>query len=61
MKKPTNEPVLEYKKGSKERQDLEKALEKYASKVENVPLIIGKERITRNLEQKQVMVIVECC
>lgn len=57
MKKPTNEPVLEYKKGSTERKDLEKALQKYASMVVDVPICIGKERITRNLEQKQVMVI----
>jgi 1-pyrroline-5-carboxylate dehydrogenase len=56
MKKPTNEPVLEYKKGSTERKDLEKALDKYAKKLVDVPLCIGKERITRGLEQKQVMV-----
>jgi 1-pyrroline-5-carboxylate dehydrogenase len=56
MKKPTNEPILEYKKGSTERKDLEKALEKWAGKVEDIPLRIGTEKITRKLEQKQVMV-----
>jgi 1-pyrroline-5-carboxylate dehydrogenase len=56
MKKPCNEPILEYKKGSNERKDLEAALNKYASKVEDVPLCIGNERISRKLEQKQVMV-----
>ena len=55
MKKPTNEPILEYKKGSSERQALEKALNEYASKTVDVPLCIGKERITRNLDRKQVM------
>lgn len=30
MKKKTNEPILEYRKGSKERQDLEAALAHYS-------------------------------
>jgi 1-pyrroline-5-carboxylate dehydrogenase len=55
MKKPTNEPILDYKKGSTERKALEKALEEYASKVIEVPLCIGKERITRKLEHEQTM------
>uniref|UniRef100_A0A914YX92 Multifunctional fusion protein n=1 Tax=Panagrolaimus superbus TaxID=310955 RepID=A0A914YX92_9BILA len=55
MKKPTNEPILDYKKGSTERKALEKALEEYASKTIDVPLVIGKERITRKLEHEQVM------
>lgn len=56
MKKPTNEPILDYKKGSTERKDLEKTLDKYANKVVDVPLCIGKEKITRGLEHKQAMV-----
>ncbi|KAI6196708.1 Multifunctional fusion protein [Aphelenchoides besseyi] len=55
MKKPRNEPVLGYKKGSKEREALDKAVHDYEKKVVDVPLCIGKERITRGLEQKQVM------
>jgi 1-pyrroline-5-carboxylate dehydrogenase len=55
MKKPTNEPILEYKKGSKEREALEKALEEFANKTTDVPLRIGTEKITRN-DKKQVMV-----
>uniref|UniRef100_A0AC34FYX9 Uncharacterized protein n=1 Tax=Panagrolaimus sp. ES5 TaxID=591445 RepID=A0AC34FYX9_9BILA len=55
MKKPTNEPILDYKKGSTERKALEKALEEYASKTVEVPLCIGKERITRKLDREQVM------
>ncbi|CAD5211782.1 unnamed protein product [Bursaphelenchus okinawaensis] len=55
MKKPTNEPVLTYKKGSEETNALEKALKEYEGKSVEVPLRIGKEKITRGLEQKQVM------
>jgi 1-pyrroline-5-carboxylate dehydrogenase len=36
-----NEPVLEYLKGSKERQELENALKKTASTTEEVPIVIG--------------------
>lgn len=56
MKKPQNEPILEYKKGSKEREALEKTVEKYANKSVDVPLRIGKEKIKHNLDKKQVMV-----
>ncbi|CAD5216037.1 unnamed protein product [Bursaphelenchus xylophilus] len=55
MKKPANEPVLTYKKGSEERKALEKALKEFESKSVEVPLRIGQEKITRGLEQKQVM------
>lgn len=55
MKKPVNEPIMDYKKGSKEREALEQALDEYANKVVDVPLIIGDKRITRNLDKKQVM------
>ena len=56
MKKPTNEPILEYKKGSPERKALDEALEKLAKNPVDVPLVIGSERIMRNLERKQLMV-----
>ncbi|KAI1718367.1 aldehyde dehydrogenase family domain-containing protein [Ditylenchus destructor] len=55
MKKPTNEPILEYKKGSSERKALEEALENLAKNPVDVPLVIGSERITRKLEHKQLM------
>ncbi|CAB3404531.1 unnamed protein product [Caenorhabditis bovis] len=55
MKKKTNEPILEYRKGSKERADLEKALEHYSKNVTDVPLRIGTKKIKNNLEKKQVM------
>lgn len=54
MKNPTNEPILEYKKGSKERVALEKALAEYGKAPVEVPLVIGKEKIKRN-DQQQVM------
>lgn len=56
MKKPTNEPILEYKKGSKEREALERALEEWSKKTTDVPLRIGTEKITHSLEKNQVMV-----
>lgn len=56
MKNPTNEPVLEYKRGSKERVELEKVLDEMAKNPVDVPLVIGNEKITRGLERKQLMV-----
>lgn len=56
MKKPQNEPVLTYKKGSEERKALDKALAELSSKVTDVPLRIGNEKITNKMERKQVMV-----
>ena len=55
MRKPINEPILEYKKGSEERKALEKALSEYAKNPVDVPLVIGKERISHGLEQKQII------
>uniref|UniRef100_A0A7E4UZV3 Multifunctional fusion protein n=1 Tax=Panagrellus redivivus TaxID=6233 RepID=A0A7E4UZV3_PANRE len=54
MKSPINEPILEYAPGSTERKDLEYAIKELTKGPTDVPLIIGKERITRGLEQKQV-------
>lgn len=51
-----NEPVLSYKKGSPERVELEKVLDKMSSECEEVPLVIGDEEIKTNLCRYQVMV-----
>ncbi|VDK42186.1 unnamed protein product [Anisakis simplex] len=55
MKKPQNEPILTYKRGSDERLALDKALEQLSTKITDVPLRIGREKITNNFEKKQVM------
>lgn len=39
----TNEPVLTYLKGSKERKELEAALEKTAATTHDVPIVIGEK------------------
>lgn len=56
MKNPVNEPVLQYKKGSVERKALEKALDDLSKNPIDVPLVIGNEKITHNLEHKQINV-----
>ncbi|CAD6193990.1 unnamed protein product [Caenorhabditis auriculariae] len=55
LKKKVNEPILEYKKGSRERKALEQELSHYSKNVTEVPLRIGNKKITNNLERKQVM------
>ncbi|EJW73349.1 delta-1-pyrroline-5-carboxylate dehydrogenase [Wuchereria bancrofti] len=55
MKNSQNEPVLTYQKGSTERMALEKAMSEIAGTTTNVPLVIGTEKITKNLDRKQVM------
>ncbi|VDO21987.1 Delta-1-pyrroline-5-carboxylate dehydrogenase, mitochondrial precursor, putative [Brugia malayi] len=55
MKNSQNEPVLTYQKGSTERMALEKAMSEIASTTTNVPLVIGNEKIMKNLDKKQVM------
>ena len=46
---PDNEPILNYEVGSKEREDLEKEIEKQLSEVIEIPCIInGKEIYTKN-------------
>ncbi|EJD74554.1 1-pyrroline-5-carboxylate dehydrogenase [Loa loa] len=55
MKNPENEPVLTYRKGSTERIALEKAISEIAGTTTNVPLVIGNEKISENLDKKQVM------
>jgi len=51
-----NEPVLGYEKGSAERAELEKALDKMSNECEEVPLVIGNEEIRTDLCKHQVMV-----
>ncbi|PAV86389.1 hypothetical protein WR25_15384 [Diploscapter pachys] len=53
LKKKTNEPILEYRKGSKERIALEDELAKLSKTPIDVPLRIGSKKITNNLEKKQ--------
>ncbi|XP_066595876.1 delta-1-pyrroline-5-carboxylate dehydrogenase, mitochondrial [Prorops nasuta] len=50
-----NEPVLSYKKGSKERAELEKVLDKMACECEEIPLVIGDEEIKTKCVRYQVM------
>ncbi|XP_048028614.1 delta-1-pyrroline-5-carboxylate dehydrogenase, mitochondrial [Megalobrama amblycephala] len=40
-----NEPVLGFKEGSKERSDLEKALQNLKGKTEEIPCVIGNEEV----------------
>lgn len=56
MQLPSNEPVLEYRKGSKERIELEAALSKYYNKPTEVPIVIGDEEIFSENVQYQRMV-----
>lgn len=49
-----NEPILGYLKGSKERAELEKALQATAAKQEDVPIVIGDEEIRTNDVRYQV-------
>ncbi|CAG9862145.1 unnamed protein product [Phyllotreta striolata] len=50
-----NEPVLSYLKGSKERTELEKALNEASSTTEDVPIVIGDKEIRNNDVRYQVM------
>jgi len=51
-----NEPILTYEKGSPERAQLEKVLDKMSTECEEVPLVIGNEEIKTDLCRQQVMV-----
>ncbi|VDL76292.1 unnamed protein product [Nippostrongylus brasiliensis] len=55
MRKSTNEPILEYKKGSKERLELEKELQTLSKAPTVVPLRIGDKKITNEELFNQVM------
>lgn len=50
-----NEPVLSYNKGSKERAELEKALDKMAGECEEIPLVIGGKEMKSDIVKYQVM------
>ncbi|CAD7094184.1 unnamed protein product [Hermetia illucens] len=50
-----NEPLLSYKKGSKERQEIESNLKKTSSKVEDIPIVIGDQEFRTNDVRYQVM------
>jgi len=50
-----NEPVLGYLPGSKERTELQAALEKYASQTEDIPIVIGGKEYRTDDVQYQVM------
>ena len=52
----TNEPIYGYEKGSSERLELDEKLAMYASKVHDVPIVIGNEEIQSGTTMHQVMV-----
>ncbi len=56
MKKPTNEPILEYRQGSKERIALEEALKKYSQMTTEVPVVIGGQELKGEKEVYQTWV-----
>lgn len=56
MKKPRNEPVLEYRPESEERKKLEEALKKYSASTYEIPIVIGNEEIQTKNVQYQIMV-----
>ena len=58
MQKPTNEPILQYRKGSAELEELKKALKDLSEHPVDVPLRIGDKKVFRDLEQKQLIVII---
>lgn len=51
----SNEPILSYKKGSKERQELTEALNKAKSSVEDIPIVIAGEEIRTKEVRYQTM------
>ena len=53
-----NEPVLSYLPGSKERADLQGALDALADVTEDVPIVIGGKEYRTEHVQYQVMVII---
>jgi len=49
-----NDPILGYLPGSKERTDLESALARYGSQMEDIPIVIGGREYRTDLVQYQV-------
>lgn len=52
--KAKNEPVMSFLKGSEERKELQKSLEKLGSQVHTVPIVIGDRELTSSQEKHQV-------
>lgn len=55
IKPPTNEPILGYKKGSKELEALQKELNAMSAKTEEIPIVIGDQELKSTDEVKQRM------
>ncbi|CRK98843.1 CLUMA_CG011923, isoform A [Clunio marinus] len=53
--KVENEPILGYKKGSAEREQLIEALEKASNTIEDIPIVIGGEEFRTSEVRHQVM------
>lgn len=53
-----NEPMYDYAAGSKERQELDAAINKYSNNVEDIPIVIGGEEIRTKDIRYQVEVII---
>ncbi len=51
-----NEPILEYRKDSKERVALHKALNEMSAKETKIPLRIGGEKVFGKMDKRQPMV-----
>ena len=54
--KAVNEPVLSYLPGSKERAELEEALQKQANELVDIPIVVGDEEIRTDDVRYQVAV-----
>lgn len=50
----SNEPILDYRPGSKERQVLDASIQKLSSTITDVPIVIGDEEIRLGAEKFQV-------
>ena len=49
--KVKNEPVYDYAPGSQERKDLQAALAKWRSEIQNIPMYIGGKEIRTGIVQ----------
>lgn len=56
MQNPRNEPVLEYRTGSEERKNLDKALDKFYNQTVDVPIVIGSEEVRTKQSHLQPIV-----
>ncbi len=55
IREAVNEPIKEYKAGSKEKKSLKKTIEELKSKVIDIPIIINGQEITTNNTGKCVI------